>query len=200
MSFALLINVSVYFLINRAQIAKHYRLSQEPRRLSCTRSVTVYSPNREHLSIRYSKKQKTKQKSKVEVKMTIFESFECCKWFLIATTSVILVVLTHNLLFLPPYPPIFGLYPQKSFAFYVKKYVMRILLKYQKRAPIKDDEADKLQPLSSDPLVSTFFYMLYSERYTWSHGHCRHSTRFISTRALQMAKSSYSQWLDERRD
>lgn len=95
--------------------------------------------------------------------MTFFglsELFNCNN----ATILFLLVVFTHYFLSLPPYPPIFGVYRQKSFAFYVKKYVMRILLKFQKRKPINDDEADKLQPLSSHPLVCISVFPTQSER------------------------------------
>lgn len=87
--------------------------------------------------------------------MSIFDSSEFYKWFLSATTLFMLIGLIHHLLRLPPYPPIFGVYRQKSLVFYVKKYLMRILLKFQKREPITDEDADKLQPLSSHPLVSS---------------------------------------------
>lgn len=135
-----------------------------------------------------SKKQSEK---KCQNKMSIFDSSEFYKLFLVATSLFVLIGSIHHVLSLSPYPPIFGVYRQKSFAFYVKKYLMRILLKYRKRAPIGDADADKLQPLSSHPLVSdgSQFHFDSSEIKMHLCEHCRHLTPFISIRALRMGKS-----------
>lgn len=86
--------------------------------------------------------------------MTIFDSSEFYHLFLVTTILLVIIGLMHHLLTLQPYPPIFGVYRQKAFAFHVKKYIMRILLKYRKTEPIRDEDADKPQPLSDHPLVS----------------------------------------------
>lgn len=82
--------------------------------------------------------------------MKSYESFGFYELFLVATIFVISIALIYQTLSLSlQYPP------QKAFAFYVKKKFIRFLLKYKKPTSIKDDDADKLQPLSSHPLVST---------------------------------------------
>lgn len=86
--------------------------------------------------------------------MSIFDSFDVYKLVLIAIFFSTLITFIHRCLCVSPYSPIFERYRSESFTFYVKKNVMRILLRYRKKIPIKDDDADKLQPLSSHPLVS----------------------------------------------
>lgn len=125
----------------------------------------------------------------LKIKMSIFDSPEFYNFFLATTILFILSGLIHHVLTLPPYPPIFGVYHQKSFAFHVKKLLMRILLKFRKAEPIDDADADKLQPLSSDPLVSienhsVFFYLNVRICTTIR----RHLTPFILTRAHRMEK------------
>lgn len=126
---------------------------------------------------------------KVRLKMISSESFDYYDLFLIAAICFISIALIHHVLSLSLYPPISGAYRQKAFAFYVKKMLMRLLLRYRKPMPIEDDVADKLQPLSSHPLVSTDsnekpFYFIFQLPVC---EHCRHLTPFISIRALQLA-------------
>lgn len=99
---------------------------------------------------------KSEKERKVRFKMKSYESFGFYELFLVATIFVISIALIYQTLSLSlQYPPIFGVFRQKAFAFYVKKKFIRFLLKYKKPTSIKDDDADKLQPLSSHPLVST---------------------------------------------
>lgn len=50
-------------------------------------------------------------------------------------------------------PPIFGIYRQKTPTYYIKFVIAYLLVKFRKRPPIRDEDAEKLQQFSTHPLV-----------------------------------------------
>lgn len=81
--------------------------------------------------------------------MSFFELDDFCEIFFV---FLVIGFISYCFL-LTDDPPIFGIYRQKTPTYYIKFVIAFLLVKLRKRPTIQYEEADKLQPFSSHPLV-----------------------------------------------